>query len=126
VGGSHSPNPEISDDGKTLTVSFDSAWAPPIAAYEKMQEQGFELCAMYYEPGCAFVGRWDDGYDDYYDLSGMSSDEVEKLLPTELDEYFGISESISEYEESEKDEVTQWYEAGVEECKLEPHEVKKI
>jgi hypothetical protein len=39
-----------------------------------------------------------DGTDDYYEYSGMNSEEVKQLLPMELDECFCISESIAEYE----------------------------
>ena len=36
-------NKYVSQDGKMVTVSFDSAWSPPIAAYEKLKELGFEI-----------------------------------------------------------------------------------
>jgi len=81
-----------------LMLGFDSAWSPPCAAYEKLMEQGFRIRAMYYEGGMAFAGIWEDGADDYYELSGMSSQQVIDELPEELDEGFGISESIAEYE----------------------------
>jgi hypothetical protein len=82
-----------------LMLGFDSAWSPPIAAYEKLMEQGFRIRAMYYEGGMCFAGIWEDGFDDYYEYSGMSSTEVAEQLPEELDEAFGISESMAEWEE---------------------------
>jgi hypothetical protein len=108
-----------------LVVYFDSAWSPPIAAYEKLIDSGFTVYATYYEPGSAFAGVFEDGYDDYYDLSGMDSGDVQQQLPQELDEAFGISESMAEYEAENEDEVTTWYKDGVEETGLIPHEVKK-
>jgi len=81
-----------------LMLGFDSAWSPPISAYEQLVYIGFKIRAMYYEPGMAFAGIWEDGADDYYELSGMSSQQVIDELPEELDEGFGISESIAEYE----------------------------
>lgn len=108
-----------------LIVYFDSAWSPPIAAYEKLLDLGFTVYATYYEPGCAFAGIFEDGLDDYYDLSGMDSGDVQQQLPTELDDAFGISESMAEYEREQEDEVTTWYKDGVEDCKLEPHKVNK-
>jgi len=108
-----------------LIVYFDSAWSPPIAAYERLLDLGFGVYATYYEPGCAFAGIFEDGSDDYYDLSGMDSGDVQQQLPTELDDAFGISESMAEYEAEQEDEVTVWYKEGVEECKLEPHEKPK-
>ena len=79
----------------SLTVYFDSAWAPPLAAYDKMTELGFEIEALYYEPGMAFCGRWtNESGDDYYEYGGMSIEEVEKMLPKELNEAFCITEDM--------------------------------
>ena len=112
-------------DEHELIVYFDSAWAPPIAAYEKLLDLGFTVYATYYEPGCAFAGIFEDGVDDHYDLSEMDSGDVQQQLPPELDDAFGISESMAEYEAENEDEVTTWYKDGVEETGLVPHEVKK-
>ena len=88
-----------------LMLGFDSAWSPPIAAYEKLTEQGFRIRAMYYESGMAFAGIWEDGNDDYYEYGSMSSTEIAEELPEELDEAFGISESAAEWEaENAEDE----------------------
>ena len=81
-----------------LTLGFDSAWAPPIAAYEKLTEMGFEIRAMYFEPGMAFAGIWEDGSDDYYEYGGMDSKEIAETLPVDLDEAFGISEDVAQWE----------------------------
>lgn len=112
-------------DDHELIVYFDSAWSPPVAAYEKLMDLGFGVYATYYEPGCAFAGVFEDGMDDYYDLSNMDSGDVQQQLPQELDEAFGISESMAEYEAEQEDEVTTWYKDGVEQTGLTPHEVKK-
>ena len=95
---------EPSVDGKTLTASFDSAWAPPCAAYEKLLGLGFTVRAYYYEGGMCYAGIWEDGQDDYYDLSGMDSAAVQEQLPTELDEMFCISEYMAEWEEENAEE----------------------
>jgi hypothetical protein len=87
-----------------LMLTFDSAWAPPCNAYEKMEELGFRIRAMYYEPGMAFAGIWEDGSDDYYDYGGMNSEQIAEELPVELDEAFCISESVAEWEEENKEE----------------------
>ena len=108
---------DIHPDGKMLHTSFDSAWSPPIAAYEKLTEMGFTVGAMYYEGGMAYAGVWEDGVDDYYDLGGMNSSQVESDLPVELDEAFGISESMREYEEENQEELTEWLKDGVEQKK---------
>ena len=112
-------------DEHELIVYFDSAWSPPVAAYEKLLDLGFGVYATYYEPGCAFAGIFEGGLDDYYDLSNMDSGDVQQQLPPELDDSFGISESMAEFESEQEDEVTTWYKDGVEQVGLTPHEVKK-
>ena len=84
-----------------LMLGFDSAWAPPIAAYEKLRLMGFEIRAMYNESGMCFAGIWEDGNDDYYEYDSLNSTEVAEQLPAELDEAFGISDTMAEYEEEE-------------------------
>jgi hypothetical protein len=88
-----------------LMLGFESAWAPPCGAYEKLTEQGFRIRAMYFEPGMAFAGVWEDGFDDYYEYGGMSSTEIAETLPAELDEAFCISEDVAQWEaENAEDE----------------------
>jgi hypothetical protein len=106
---------DIHPDGNLLTASFDSAWAPPINAYAKLEELGFMIRAGYYESGMAYCGQWENGNDDYYDLANMSADDVEATIPSEIDELFGISECIREYEEPE--ELSEWLKDGIEQKK---------
>jgi hypothetical protein len=87
-----------------LILSFDSAWAPPVTAYERLMEQGFRVYATYYEPGMCFCGIWDNGDDNYFEYSDMSAAEVAETLPPELDEAYGISESMAEYEAENAEE----------------------
>jgi len=103
---------DIHPDGKMLHTYFDSAWSPPVAAYEKLTEMGFTVGAMYYESGMCYAGIWEDGVEDYYDLSEMNSQEVEDSIPSDLDEAFGISETMREYEAEEQEELTQWIKDG--------------
>ena len=99
----NSDNVEIVD-ANTVTAGFDSAWAPPIAAYEKLMEQGFEVEAFYYEPGMQFVGKWADGIDEYYELGGEDSTTVRASIGEELDDYFCISEQMADWEEENQEE----------------------
>jgi hypothetical protein len=87
-----------------LMLTFESAWSPPCDAYAKLVEMGFSIRAMYYEPGMAFAGIWEDGDDDFYEYGGMSSDQIQDTLPEVLDEAFGISESVAEWEEENQEE----------------------
>ena len=91
------------EDGVVLT--FDSAWAPPIGLYEKLYSLGYEVTARYYEPGMAFAGTYEDGSDDCYDYNGMSSEEIAKYLPEEVNEYFGISEMVAQWEDENSEET---------------------
>jgi hypothetical protein len=84
-----------------LMLSFDSAWAPPIQAYGRLEDLGFRIRAMYYEGGMAFAGVYEDGLDDYYEYGGMNSEEIAAELPVELDEAFCISEQVAEWEAEE-------------------------
>ena len=87
-----------------MEASFQSAWAPPIAAYEKLHGMGFSVSACYYEPGMSFCGMWVDGQDDLYELDGMTSSQVKGAIPAELDEMMGISESMEEIEDMQAED----------------------
>ena len=88
----------------TLDAVFDTAWAPPIQFYEKIEKMGFLVEAKYYETGMGFAGMYADGIDNYYELSGMSAADVEQKIPEELDAEFGISENMYEWEAENTEE----------------------
>ena len=96
---------EVEIENGGLTLSFDSAWSPPIQAYEKMLDLGFSIRASYYEPGMCFAGLWEDGVDDFYELGDMTSEQVREELPEHLDEAYGISECMAEWEEDNREEL---------------------
>ena len=104
---------DIHPDGRMLHTSFDSAWSPPVNAYEKLEKLGFRVEAQFYEGGMAFAGTYSDGNCDELNLEGMTADEIEQDYP-DLDECFGISESMREYEEENQEELTSWIKDGAE------------
>ena len=104
---------DIRPDGLMLHTYFDSAWSPPVNAYAKLEELGFRVNAMYYEGGMAFAGAYGSGNDEEINLEGMSADDIEQHYP-EIDQAFGIAESIREYEAENQEELTQWIKDGVE------------
>ena len=104
---------DIHPDGKTLFTTFDSAWSPPVNAYQKLEDLGFRVSAQFYEPGMSFAGEYSNGNCDDFSLEGMSADEIEQNYP-DLDDAFGISESIREYEAENEEELTEWIKDGVE------------
>ena len=96
---------EAQDIPGGLMLTFDSAWAPPCDAYAKLVDEfGFSIRAMYYEPGMAFAGIWEDGDDDYYEYGGLNSEQIADTLPVELDEAFGISEAAAEWEAEQEEQ----------------------
>ena len=90
-------------DANTVTASFDTAWSPPIEAYNKLMELGFEIEAFYYEPGMQYVGKWVDGEDECIEYGGATADTVRDMIGEELDDYFAISESMAEWEEENQE-----------------------
>ncbi len=91
----------IESDATSAQMSFQSAWSPPIGLYVVLEQQGFEVSAMYYEPGMGFAGVYEDGRDECYSLDG-SADLVQETIPEYLDEAFGIVESMRQFEEEEE------------------------
>ena len=119
----YDPEDVVVDDSNTIYFGFDSAWGPPIGIYEALMEQGFTVQAQYYEPGMGFVGEWNDGCDDYYDIGGLKSHEVRDTIGEFLDDNFGISESMAEWEaenEEDPDELEEFLEEGAKAKGLNP------
>ena len=99
---------EYTDNGDgTASISgwFDSAWAPPIGAYEQLAAD-FDSCiieASYYEPGMDFAGFWSSENGDEY-LENLHD---EYLIPPEhrsdlynrLDDEYNLSEQFAEWDE---------------------------
>ncbi len=106
---------ENNEGESTITFGFDSAWAPPINAYDQFLRDNSDcsLKAWYYEGGCDFMGEWDNGQDDCYQPSNYKSDDDfwNDGVGSTLDDYFGITESMAEYEaeqEAEKEDVHEY------------------
>lgn len=87
----------------TLILSFDTAWSPPIEAYKKLENMGFEIWALYYESGMMFCGSYGQGSDEFYDIDA-GSEWVRENIPRYLDEEFCISESMAEWEDDNEEE----------------------
>jgi hypothetical protein len=64
---------------------------------------GWEITAYYFEPGMNFCGVFDNGDDDYIEIEGDSS-WVEDNVPKEINEMFGISDMMSDFEDDELQE----------------------
>ena len=106
---------EQNEGESTITFGFDSAWSPPINAYEQFlrDNEDCSLKAWYYEGGCDFMGEWNNGIDDCFAPSDYKSDDDfwQDGVGSTLDDYFGITESMAEYEaeqEAEKEDVHEY------------------
>jgi hypothetical protein len=106
-----------SEDGMSFSGSFDSAWAPPTGVVERLTTQGYDVTLYYHEGGMCYVGKYEDGVDDYYEYSSETSDTVRGVIGEELDDFFGISEQMAEYEADNEEELTRWIKDGAEDRK---------
>lgn len=84
---------DISEDG--ITLVFETAWGPPLGFYEHMESLGYDVEATYCEWGMQFVGSYENGISESFDFDDM---------PEELDEIWGISEMLAEWEEENESE----------------------
>ena len=106
---------EIDEDGLGFNGMFESAWSPPMGVAQELVNQGYDVTLHYYEPGMCYCGKFENGDDDYYEYSGENSQTVRAAIGDELDDFFGISESMAEYEAENEDdeELTEWIKDGV-------------
>ena len=102
-------------DGKSVLseihFGFDSAWAPPINAYDKFidDNSNVSIRATYMEGGCDFMGIWDNGIDDCWTISDTApKGSIDKFWKTsagkELDDLYGLTENMAEYEAQQEEE----------------------
>ena len=108
---------EIGEDESEISLGFDTAWAPPLGAYEKFidKNSNCSLKAYYYEPGCDFMGEWDNGIDNCFEVAkyGLDDDFWKQGIGSTLDDYFGITESMAQYlEDTMMDEEVYKYSKG--------------
>jgi hypothetical protein len=93
---------ELSGD-HDMFVNFQSAWSPPLDAYATLVEMGFSIRAYYFEGGCCFCGRWEDGEDEGYTLEFPDGESpvqwVEDNIPSDINQEMAIAESYADWEE---------------------------
>ena len=88
----------------SLSFGFDSAWAPPIGAYENYlaENQDVTIKASYFEGGMDFMGIWEDYDDSEYTISDVTDEQFETEPDMKyLDDMYSIMESRIEYREEE-------------------------
>jgi len=95
-------------DPNKVQLSFDTAWQPPVAFFEKLTEQGFDITAYYLEEGQGFVGKYTNAQGD----ESFNFDGTEDLadIPDDIREFWDLDticewrDDEDEQEESDKDE----------------------
>jgi len=82
-------------DANTLSMTFYTAWSPPIPVFDKLTDMGYEINARYLDEGWMYVGEYVDG-DDW------STDDIESIseVRPELADEFDISEMMQEENKS--------------------------
>jgi hypothetical protein len=102
---------ELGIDESEISFGFDSAWAPPINAYDKFIEDNSNVTirATYFEGGCDFMGIWDNGIDDCWTISDTApKGSIDKFWKTsagkELDDLYGLTENMAQYEADQEAE----------------------
>ena len=83
-------------------MGFESAWSPPIYAYEKLQALGFQVTAYYWEPGMGFCGRFDSDGDYYLEGIGDAKDAA-KRIPKDIDDEMHIVADLESWEDMENE-----------------------
>jgi hypothetical protein len=99
---------QLEEGGASGDGFFQTAWSPPIKAYEKLAEIGFQIDATFHEAGNCYAGVWsnEEGEDSYeYDFEnkdwrdGIDNGDVLEILEEEY--RFWLEEN--EAEEGEED-----------------------
>lgn len=88
------------DGEDTLQLSFDSAWGPPLSAYETAEStMDLEITASFYEPGMCFVGNRDESWEfDFEDEDWADG------IPQDLIDEWGLEEEYENWKEYQDDE----------------------
>ena len=89
-------------DENTISLNFDTAWAPPTAAYDTLTEEGYNIEANYLEEGMGFVGRHSDGFDESYEFDYKNVDLLDDI-PEDILDYWNLRERIEEEIEMQKE-----------------------
>lgn len=87
----------------TISINFDTAWSPPTALYETICDEEWIVTALYHEPGMGFIGRFENGIDEFYEYDLSDLDSIE-LLPEDVIEYGNLREEHEMWVENDNEE----------------------
>lgn len=117
------------EDDNTIVMHFDSAWSPPTTLYEHLETEGWSVRALYHEPGMGFAGRFEDGFDDYYNYDLSDRATVEEL-PEDILDFTNVLEEVDRWEEEQFEEElqelerTDWFDVSVNPVRVGRYEVQ--
>jgi len=103
----------IDNEDGTASIQgwFDTAWAPPVGAYEKFCDDmdNCSLEASYHEPGMDFAGFWsseggDEYCEDITEQCELPEDDRSELF-NRLDEEYALVENYEMWKEDEEEEM---------------------
>ena len=98
-----------------MRIYFNSAWSPPTTLYEYLVEEGWQVEAIYHEPGMAYAGMFtnEDG-DDYYEYSVSDKSSIDSL-PSDVIDFAGLEDAHEQWLEEQQEEYlnalarTEWF-----------------
>jgi hypothetical protein len=95
-------------DENTVSLSFDTAWSPPIEWYRRMERKhSCEIVAYYHESGMCFMGKFAGGDNTEYNYGDLSKDDALEGVPvdvienTDIDAYIEIAKECAAEEEAQ-------------------------
>ena len=107
------------DDGdKKVEFGFDTAWSPPLTAIEHYltNNDDVSIRLVYYEPGCDFMGVYEDFSDRCYQPSEDAPSSTSDFWKTEdgklIDDYMNCVENLQIWEEEQMEEAKQGHGAN--------------
>lgn len=96
-------------DGDSVSFWFDSAWSPPTNLYAKITNEDYDVEAYYLEEGMQFVGKFSEGFDDFYEYTDSES---LSDIPDDIVENWNLRENLEEWEaeNAEQEDEEGWSE----------------
>lgn len=117
---------DIKWEDNSVSFTLETAWAPPISFYRALYDIGYEVEAYYQEEGMAFIGKFDDGDDDYYEYGDMDADEMENKLPPWVEDEMGLISRTRDEEADREHEDWLEYLSDLERTDWYPKKVKPV
>jgi len=73
----------------SITIEMDTAWSPPINFYDHIVEKhGYNVEAYYYEQSVGFVGWYNNGDDESFEMIKSNWE----ILPVEIATHYNLTE----------------------------------